>query len=76
MFGRKAEVAQLEPPIASPTVAQPAVSHDRGDFGKDIAAQLPIPLPDFLVGNPYFAAGFGLAGIGFVGSLKRLTTRL
>lgn len=37
----------------------------------DLAAKLPIPLPDFLVGNPYFAAGFGLAGIGVVGSILR-----
>ena len=28
-------------------------------------AQLPIPMPAFLEGNPYFQAGFGLAIMGF-----------
>lgn len=28
------------------------------------AAQFPLPLPDWLVGNPLFTAGFGLGAMG------------
>jgi len=38
----------------------------------EVASSLPIPLPDWLIGNPYFAAGFGLAGIGVAGSFLRV----
>lgn len=34
-------------------------------------SKIPIPLPDWLLGNPYFTAGFGLVGIGAVMSFVR-----
>ncbi|CAK0888530.1 unnamed protein product [Prorocentrum cordatum] len=33
--------------------------------------ELPVPLPDWLTGNPYFTAGFGLGGIATVMGLLR-----
>lgn len=35
------------------------------------SSKLPIPLPDWLIGNPYFTAGFGLIGIGAVMGILR-----
>merc|ERR1719188_1488632 len=35
------------------------------------SSKLPIPLPDWLTGNPYFTAGFGLVGVGAAMSLLR-----
>jgi len=33
--------------------------------------EMPFPLPDWLAGNPYFTAGFGLGAMGFVMSFAR-----
>lgn len=35
------------------------------------SANLPIPLPEWLTGNPYFTAGFGLVGLGAAMSVLR-----
>merc|ERR1719188_2283171 len=35
------------------------------------SSKLPFPLPDWLTGNPYFTAGFGLVGVGAAMSLLR-----
>lgn len=37
-------------------------------------SKMPFPLPDWLVGNPYFTAGFGLVGIGALMGIVRSGT--
>jgi len=37
-----------------------------------IQSKMPIPLPDWLVGNPYFTAGAGLMGVGAAMSVFRV----
>lgn len=39
-----------------------------------VASRLPFPLPDWLATNPYFTAGFGLAGMGMAMTVLRSST--
>lgn len=59
--------------MAAPGAAGPGMAPG-ATITPEMASKFPIPLPDFLLGNPYFAAGFGLAGIGMAGSFLRAGT--
>lgn len=61
----QAAMPAMAAPGASGSTAAPPV------IPPEVAANFPIPLPDWLMGNPYFAAGFGLAGVGFAASVAR-----
>jgi len=59
---------------AIPSASAPPLSSAETSPLGGIGSQFPIPLPEWLMGNPYFTAGFALGGVGIATSLLRTST--